>query len=88
MFRFILCSHWNARDLVNSYSNAFCVFAAWEGFWLTEAEMYFVISLVWDGFGQQKLRYILCPRWHKRCLVNTVLDKFYFLAGIGGVCST
>ena len=86
--RCILSPIWHERCLVYTSWNRFCVLAGMGWVLATEAEMHFVISLVWDGFGQQKLRYILCPRWHKRCFVNTVLDTFYFLTGIGGVCST
>ena len=86
--RYILCPRWQWMGIVNTCRDTFCVLAGKVWVWLSRFEMHFVISLVWDGFGQQKLRYILCPRWHKRCLVNTVLDTFYFLVGMGGVCST
>ena len=37
-------------------------------------------SLVWEGFGQHKLRYILCLRWNRKGLVNTGWDTLCFLA--------
>ena len=37
----------------------------------TQVEIYFVSSLLWAGFGQSKLRYILCSLWHGMGLVNT-----------------
>ena len=65
--------------------HVFCVFAGivWVGSrhgevhfvpslaWSTEVEIYFVSSLAWDGFGQHKLRYILCMRWHGMDFFNT-----------------
>ena len=43
----------------------------------TQVEIHFVSPLAWDGFGQHKLRCILCSRWLVTDLVNTT--EIYFL---------
>jgi hypothetical protein len=47
--------------------------------------MDFVSSLARDSFGQLRIRYSFCPRWHGVGLDNTNRDKFYVLAGMGDV---
>jgi hypothetical protein len=34
-------------------------------------EVYFVSLQSWEGFGQQMMRFILCPRWYDMSMVNT-----------------
>ena len=49
----------------------------------THVEIHFVSSLACSGFCQHKLRYILSPCWHVRCLVNASGDTVIVLAGMG-----
>ena len=48
-------------------------------------EIHFVSSLARDGFGQHKLRCILCSRCHEKALVNISRDTIPFFARMGGV---
>ena len=86
--RYILCPRFHGMGLVNTSWDAFCVLAGIGGVWSTHIEMHFVSSLSWEGYGQHKLRCILCPLWHRMRLVDTFWDIFYFLAGLGGVWAT
>jgi len=38
------------------------VFPFMGGFWSIQVKIHFVFLVSWDGFGQHKLRWILCPR--------------------------
>ena len=77
---------WEA--LVNTFSDTFCVLAGMGVVWSTHFEIHFIASLAWEGFGQHKLRYSLCLRWHEIFLVITSCDIFFVLAGMGGVWPT
>ena len=83
----ILCASWDGMDLVNTYRDAFRVLAVMGRVCSTLIDMHIVCSLAWDGFGQQILRCIVCPRWHGMCLVNTCSDNVCELAGIEWVWS-
>ena len=63
--------------------DAFCVLTDLVWVFLTHVRLHFVSSLAWDGFGQHKMKYILCPHWNGRGLVNTSCDTFCVLAGMG-----
>ena len=81
--------------LGNTSSDIFCVFAGMGevssthvemrafliGVWSTGVKIHFLSNLAWKAFGQPKLRYILCPRWHGVCLVTTSWEAFCFLVG-------
>ena len=49
----------------------FSVLARMRCVWSSQVKIKFVSMLAWDGFGQHMVRFILCPRWYGRCLVNT-----------------
>ena len=40
----------------------------------TQVNIHFLLSLIWEEYGQRMLRYILCPRWHLINLVNSCRD--------------
>ena len=89
VLRWIKCRCWLGRGLVNTCWDAywvlvgvqhmlrFILFPHWHG---RSDKPYFVSSLIFEGFCQQKLRYILCPLCHEWGLVNTCWDAFYVLA--------
>jgi len=91
--RYISCPCWHESSLVNTFrdtfrflagmgGDAFCVVACMERVWSTHVEIHFVSLLARKGFCQHTSRYILCPRWHGRGLVNTCCDTFCVLAGM------
>ena len=82
MLRFFLRPRWHGMGLVILCWGEFYVFAVTGWNWSTHADMYFVSSLAWEVFGQNKLRCILCPRWHWMSLVNTCWDALCVLAFI------
>ena len=86
MLRFVLRPRWHGMGLVISCWGEFCVFAGAGWNWSTHADMCFVSSLAWEVFGQNKLRCILCPRWHWMSLVNTRWDAFCVLAFMVNTC--
>ena len=55
------------------------------GVWSTQVEIHFMSSLSWDVLGQLKVRYILCPRWYERDLLNTSWIAFSVISLIGGI---
>jgi hypothetical protein len=73
MLRFVLCSRWYGRGLVELYFvcllawegfvntclDSFCVLAGIEGVWLIQVGIHYVSSVAWNGFGQHTLRNIL-----------------------------
>ena len=69
--RSILCPSWNGTGVLNTVRDTFCVLAFMGGFWSIQVEIHFVSSLARNGFGQHKLRHILCSHWYGRGLVNT-----------------
>ena len=99
-FRCILRPCWHGMGLVNTCWDPFavpagvihtcwdkfCGLAGMGGIWSTHVETHFLSSFLWVGFAQSKLSYILCPRWHGRCLVNARWDIFCLIPGLGGVC--
>ena len=84
---YILCPRCHESGLVNTSWDTFCVLAGIGWVWSSQVEMHFAFTFLLDGFGQHKLRYILCPRWHGMCLVNTCEEAFCVLAAMVGVCS-
>ena len=58
------------------------------GVWSTHAEIDFVSSLAFKGFGQKMLRYILCPRRYIIGLVYTCEVAFCVVAGMVRVWSS
>ena len=71
MFRYILCSRWHGRDLVNTCSDAFCDLTFIGGICPLQVELHFESSLVWEVFDQSTVRYILSHSWLGRGFVNT-----------------
>jgi hypothetical protein len=51
-------------------NDTICVLAGMGGDWSINVELHLVLSQAWDGFGQQMLKCIWCPRWHGIGLVN------------------
>ena len=76
MIRCIYYLNWHWVSFVNTRWDTFCVLACI--YWISSihVEMHFVSSMAWEGFGQQKLIYILCPRCHVSGFVNTCWDVF------------
>jgi hypothetical protein len=52
------------------------VLAGIDWFWSTKVEMYFVSFLACDGVRQHEWRWILCPLWNERGLLNN--DKMHY----------
>ena len=50
MLRYILSHRWHGIDLVNTYSDKFCVLADLGEFWSKHVEILFVSSLGCEGF--------------------------------------
>jgi hypothetical protein len=63
---------WHGRRLVYKCSDIFYVLADMGWVCSSHVEFSFVSSLAWKRFGQQKLRYILCNRWHRMGLATNV----------------
>ena len=68
---YILFPHWHGIGLVNTSWDPFCVLVGMGVVWSKHVDMHFLSSLAWEESGQHKARYILGPRWHEWCLVNT-----------------
>ena len=83
MFRYILCARWHGMGVVNTSWDAFYVLAGigWDS--LIQVYKHYMSWLAWEVFGQHKLRYIVCARWHVMGLVNTCWHTFRVLAGVG-----
>jgi len=47
------------EKLFNTCRDKFCVLAGMGGEWSAHVQMYFVFTLLWAGFAQSKLSYIL-----------------------------
>ena len=65
----------------NTGWDTFIVLISMGGLWSIHVEINFVSSMIEEGFGQRTLRYIFCPCWHGRGLVNTCwvlgfMDRF------------
>ena len=78
----------SGRGLVNKSWDPFCVLAGMGRVCSTQLEIHFVSSLLWAGFGQSKLRYMLCPRFYGQIVVNPSWDIFCVLTGMGWDWST
>jgi hypothetical protein len=79
---------YRGKRLVKTSWDIFGVFACMGGVWSTHIEMHLVCSLFYEGFGQNMLRNILCPRLHGMRLVNTSWYTFCDLFVMGRVWST
>ena len=85
---YFLCLRWHGIGMVNTYWEELCVLVSMVTDRSTHVMINFVSLLAWYNFGNHMLRYILCPRWHGRGLVNTCWDEYCAPSGMGLVYRT
>ena len=83
ILRCIFCPGSHRRCLVNTWWDGYCVLTGILG--VCSTHVILMPSLVWDGFGQNLLRYILYPRWHGMSRIITCWDEFCVFAGVAWV---